>query len=330
MTVKARFFDGETPREHEVTVTSSAGFLSINYPKNGFRKENSFRISDLTSQKDGQETILTYEGKTLIVPNAFWLSIAPTKKENWKKLALPAGFAFTFFVSFFLWHNEIVEGLSTLVPESLFTNAAAEIQKDYSKKNCLNEAQEKVIESIFMKLGKNRDEFTFYLIPSPEKNAFAMPGKIIVFHDAILKDLTSLEAFTGILAHEIAHIEKDHIRKQVVKSLLFKWAGFAVFGSGDSGAVITSILGGKYNQAEEQEADKLAALNLSEAGIDPTGVQKFFARGEKEEDSITKYLVLSHPDYADRVKTFAPEKRKYQAMNQDDWKILKKGCYSNL
>ncbi len=327
--IKGRFFDGETPREHEANVTWSSSFLSVNYLENGFRKEQSFRISDLRAEKDGKEFILTYEGKTLMVPAAFWKEIAPSRSDNWKKFAIPAGLTLTLFVSFFLWHDQIVESLAGHLPDVIFASAEADIRKEMGKKNCLNDKQEKVIESIFMKLGKNRDEFTFYLIPSPEVNAFAMPGKIIVFHDALLKELTSIEAFTGVLAHEIAHVEKDHIRKQVVKSLFFRYASFAVFG-GDGGGLITSLLGGKYNQSEEKEADVLAAKNLHEAGINPAGVQAFFADKGKKEDVIEKYLALSHPDYADRVKTFAPLRKSYSAMSSEDWKTLKKGCHSNL
>ncbi|MES2527706.1 MAG: M48 family metallopeptidase [Bdellovibrionota bacterium] len=327
--IKARFFDGETPREHEAEVIRSASYLSVNYLENGFRKEHSFRISDLHPQKDGSEFILTFEGKTIMVPAAFWKEIAPTHSDRWKKLAIPAGLALTVFVSFFLWHDQIVESLASQLPDVIFKSAEEDIRKDMGKKNCLNAEQEKIIESIFMKLGKNRDEFTFFLIPSPEVNAFAMPGKIIVFHDSLLKELTSIEAFTGVLAHEIAHVEKDHIRKQVVKSLFFQYASFAVFGS-DGGGMITSLLGGKYNQSEEKEADALAAKDLQHAEINPAGVQAFFAEKGKKEDVFTKYLALSHPDYADRVKTFAPVKKTYPAMSKKDWEILKKGCHSNL
>lgn len=327
--IKARFFDGQTPREHEATVTNSGSFLSVNYLENGFRKEHSFRISDLHAEKDGDEFILTHEGKTVMVPAQFWRGIAPSQSERWKKLAIPAGLALTLFVSLLLWHDQIVETLATQLPDVIFTSAEADIRKEMGKKNCLGREQEKIIESIFMKLGKNRDEFTFYLIPSPKVNAFAMPGKIIVFHDALLKELTSIEAFTGVLAHEIAHVEKDHIRKQVVKSLFFQYASFAVFG-GDGGGMITSLLGGKYNQSEEKEADVLAAKNLQEAEINPAGVQAFFADKAKKEDVFSKYLALSHPDYADRVKTFAPAKNSYSAMSKRDWEILKKGCHSVL
>ncbi len=327
---KARFFDGESPREHEVTVASSGSFLSISYEQNGFRKEQSFRISDLDAETDGDDVVIAHEGKTIIMPKAVWKKMGPRHQKNWKDFIIPGSIALSIFFSLFFWHDQIIESLSKIVPQKMMDQAANSVKEEYSRKNCLNKKQEEVIESVFMRLGKNKDEYTLYLIASTEENAFAMPGNIIIFHDAILKKLDSLEAFAGILAHEVSHLDKKHLERKVVKSLLFQWASFAIFGGADGGALVSAIIEGKYNQSEEKEADVLAARILREAEINPSGTQNFFSAGEKKEDVFTKYLVLSHPDYADRIKTFAPAQINYRPMNKDDWKILKKGCQSNL
>lgn len=224
-------------------------------------------------------------------------------------------------------HDYILAELTQLVPDALFRPTGKYIEKTFGKKNCLSGDQEKVIRSVFLKLGKNRDEYSFYLVPSSEKNAFAMPGKTIVFNDGLVKDLSSLEAFAGILAHEIAHIEKDHLKRQLVKSLLSKLFVFAVLG--DEGAIIEGIVSSKYNQVEEIEADKIAADTLAMAHIDPQPIGNFFEK-RKNENSLSQYFVLSHPSYEDRIHTFFPREKSYQRMSIEDWEILKKGCQSNL
>lgn len=328
MSFKGRFFDGESPHEHEVTVQYSGSFLSVNYLQNGFRKEQSFRISDLAVQRDSEEVILTYGPATLIISKNHWKKIGPPHSHHWAIFFVPAGIALTLGLMIFQWHDSLLRGLTELVPETLLANAEKEVKEEYGKKNCLSKEQEQIIESIFLLLGKNRDEFTIYLIPSPVKNAYAMPGKVIVFHDALLKDLNSLEAFTGILAHEVAHVEKDHLKRQIVKTLLTKWMIFAVFG--DGGAIVESVVSGKYNQMEEIEADEEAAKDLHRAKIDPLPVGKFFEKGKKEEDILTKYLVFSHPSYEERVRTFRRRGKDYEPMRKEDWETLKKGCQSIL
>lgn len=328
MSFKGRFFDGESPREHEVTVNYSGSFLSVNYLENGFRKEQSFRISELAVQRDGEEVILTHGPATLIIQKDQWRKIGPPHAHHFGMFLIPASLVLFFALMIFQWHDSLLRGLTELVPESLLASAEKEVKEEFGKKNCLTVEQEQIIESIFLRLGKNRDEFTIYLIPSPVKNAFAMPGKVIVFHDALVKDLSSLEAFTGILAHEVAHIEKDHLKRQIVKTLITKWMIFAVFG--DGGAIVESVVAGKYNQMEEIEADEEAAKDLHRAKIDPLPVGKFFEKGKEEEDILTKYLVFSHPSYEERVKTFSRKGKDYEPMNKSDWEILKKGCQSNL
>ncbi len=328
MTFKGRFFDGESPREHEVTVQYSGSFLSINYLQNGFRKEQSFRISDLAVQRDGENVILTHGPATLIIPKDQWKKIGPPHAHHFAVLLIPAGLAVAIGLMIFQWHDSLLRGLTELVPESLLANAEKEVKEEYGKKNCLTARQEDIIESIFLRLGKNRDEFTIYLIPSAIKNAYAMPGKVIVFHDALLKDLNSLEAFTGVLAHEVAHVEKDHLKRLIVKTLLTKWMVFAIFG--DGGAIVEMVVSGTYNQLEEKEADEEAAKDLDRAKIDPWPTGQFFEKGKEKEDFLTKYLVFSHPPYEERVNTFRRRSKVYEPMRKEDWAILKKGCQSNL
>lgn len=329
MTITGQFFDGDSAAGHEVTITFSESFLTVQYLQNGFRKENSFRMTDLSVQKDGKTTILTFKNQTIILSAEVWKKYGTSPAENYSKLLIPGAMGFTLILSFLFFHDPIIEAAGRLVPDSMFREAEKEISDSYGKRNCLTAEQNRIIESVFLRLGKNRDEFTFYLVADPISNAFAVPGNAIVFHDSLLRELNSMEAFTGILAHEIAHLERDHLRKKVVKNLLFKWVWFAALG-GDNARVIQTILAGRYDQAEEREADEVAARTLREAAIDPSGVRDYFANQGKKENAIAKYLVFTHPYYGDRVKTFAPAKMKYAPMSKADWSILKKGCQSNL
>ncbi len=330
MTIKGQFFDGESPQAHEVVVTATGSFLSVTYLQNGFRKEQSFRISELSVQSDNENVILSSGQKILTMASRDWREIGPSPSETYRKLLIPGLMVVTIFLSAILFRNQLIDALTALVPEVIMDQAAKDARETYKKQNCLSVEQERIVESVFMRLGKNKDEYEFYLIASPVQNAFAMPGKILVFHDSLLKDLNSLEAFAGILAHEIAHQEKDHLKKQIVKGLLLNYAFFAVMNGSGGGDILKEIVGGKFNQSEEQEADEEAARSLAQARINPEGVKSFFKKHQSKEDPLTKYLVLSHPDYGDRIKTFTPASKSFVMMPEADWKILSQGCHSNL
>lgn len=252
------------------------------------------------------------------------------KITNFLKFLLPGAFLIGIGVTIIFFHDYMVTDLSRFVPDSLFKHMDKQVKETFGKKNCLSPHQEEIVRSVFQRLGKNRDEYSFYLIKSPEINAHAMPFKTIVFHDAILGELDSLEAFAGILAHEVAHLEKDHLKKGLVKRALLEAGTLAVFGTNSEAAIIRLLVSEKYGQSEEIEADSVAAETLDRAGIDPRPVGRFFENRKGKEGTIAKYLNLSHPAYENRIRTFSPREKSYQAMSPHDWAVLKQGCYSNL
>ncbi len=329
--INAPFYDGVSAKAHASTVNVSGNFLSVTYLENGFRKEHSFRMSELSQQNDGDKIILSKDLMMVILTREDWKSLRiKTSAGPNKNLVLTGAILFTLFTLLIIWHKQVIIAATELVPDFILDNAGRDIQKELEKKNCLSHEQERIVESAFLRIGKNKDAYTFFLIHDDVKNAFAMPGKVIVFHDAIFTELDSFETFTGILAHEISHLEKEHIKRGIVKSMLVNWVVFAVTNGSSGGNLVKGLVGARFNQAEEQEADEEAAKLLKEARINPAGVRNYFEGKMKKTDSLDRYLMLSHPEYADRIKTFRAQPVKYEPMNAKDWDILKKGCQSNL
>ena len=65
------------------------------------------------------------------------------------------------------------------------------------------------------RLTKNQFEFKFFLVDSPEPNAFALPGGYIYVTRGILPIINTEDELAGVMAHEIIHVMQRHSVKQM-------------------------------------------------------------------------------------------------------------------
>lgn len=126
-------------------------------------------------------------------------------------------------------------------------------------------------------------EYQFFIIDSPEINAFALPGGYVYVNRGLINFLNSEAELAGVLAHEVAHITARHAVQQQARTTLARTAaqvgGIAtavVTGSGYVGSQISQVasiwaqagLSG-FGREHELEADQLGAEYLRDAGYDP-------------------------------------------------------------
>ena len=60
----------------------------------------------------------------------------------------------------------------------------------------------------------DRDSLKVHIIIKDEINAFALPNNHLVVYTGLIEDCKRQEALQGVLGHEIAHIEKNHVMKK--------------------------------------------------------------------------------------------------------------------
>src|SRR5690606_8652338 len=109
------------------------------------------------------------------------------------------------------------------------------------------------------------------------------------------------EELIGVIGHEIAHVELDHVMKKLIKEI-----GLSVLVSmttGRSGSEViketTRILSSSaFDRSLEKEADLKAVEYLAKAGIAAHFFADFLNRLAKDEDKTSTYLswISSHPD----------------------------------
>ncbi len=124
--------------------------------------------------------------------------------------------------------------------------------------------------------------FTLLVTESREVNALALPGGIVVFHRGLLERARAAEEVQGVLAHEMAHVQKKHGVLGLARSIGLDLLVQQVQG-GESRVLDTLVrdsgrlLDLKFSRDHERAADDGGWDLLVAARVDPRGMLDFFA-----------------------------------------------------
>ena len=148
---------------------------------------------------------------------------------------------------------------------------------------------------------------TILVVDAPLVNAFALPGgRIVVFRGLI--DLTdSPEMFTGVLAHEMAHLARHHPMQGVLRRAALSFVVSTLSAGAVSGGAAATLTALNYSREMEEEADRDAVDMLRAARVDPLGLARFLERMntapatvERPDHGIFRYL-STHPPMRTRA-----------------------------
>lgn len=147
-----------------------------------------------------------------------------------------------------------------------------------------------------------------HIADDKEVNAFALPGGHLVFNRGLIEKAATPEEVLGVLAHEIAHVERRHTLRQLVRSLgIYITLQILV---GDFGGALGLIqdsglffLQQGYSRGMESEADADGHAALVRAGISTAGMLDFFERLKQEDGLNIPALFSTHPATEDRIAT---------------------------
>ncbi len=161
----------------------------------------------------------------------------------------------------------------------------------------------------FVDILETNGEFPINIIvaESNEMNAFAISGGKIIINSYLLKKIESEHQLAAVIGHEISHIEKRHVLKNVSKSLSSALFFSILFGDING---ITTILGENahlfsqlsYSRTLEKEADVYGLEFLKQNKLDLQGMPELFQIFEKETEVNFPSYLSSHPDLHDRIE----------------------------
>src|SRR5262245_38204553 len=171
-------------------------------------------------------------------------------------------------------------------------------------------------ESIVRAAGPQPFEYHFFVVEDDEINAFAGPAGYVYVHTQTILAARNASELTGVIAHEIGHVQRRHIannyNRQRNTQIGYRAAvlAAALFGGG-AAAAATQVGGGlaavaflnSFGREAEMEADSFAVETMPRAGYDPNGLVTFFETLQRESnDSGGGDFLSSHPATADRAE----------------------------
>ena len=145
--------------------------------------------------------------------------------------------------------------------------------------------------------GRDDSVFTFVALRDPGINAFAAPGGLIGINAGLLIAMRSEQELAGVVAHEIAHVQQQHIlrafedQKKMSIPIMLGMLGVMIAASGrtDDAAAAAMITGTSlmqqrqidFTRSEEAEADRIGIQTLARAGYDPGAMAGAFSALQK-------------------------------------------------
>ncbi|MCV9927664.1 M48 family metallopeptidase [Flavobacterium sp. LS1R49] len=165
---------------------------------------------------------------------------------------------------------------------------------------------DKLLKPLCKENGIVRDSLKVHIIKKDEVNAFALPDGHLVVYSGLIEALKNEQALIGVLGHEIAHIENDHVMKKLSKEI-----GFSVLMSittgNNNGSVIREVMhtlsSTAYDRSLEKEADITSVKYMLKAKVDPKPFADFLydMSFDKKIESALSW-VSSHPESEARAK----------------------------
>lgn len=156
-------------------------------------------------------------------------------------------------------------------------------------------------------------DFTFGVIEDSDVNAVSSPGGFIFITRGALAQMQDESELAAVLAHEIAHVVKDHSWKTIEQKRGVNLVrGLAEAATGEEwvaavGGVVSDIRDMTFNPDQESEADRMAVEYLAKANYDTTALGRFIAR-EMASDHVD---MRSHPPTEKRVAVLKALGAKY-------------------
>jgi predicted Zn-dependent protease len=192
---------------------------------------------------------------------------------------------------------------------------------------------DKLLKPLCKANGIERDSLKVHILKKDEVNAFALPDGHLVVYSGLIEASKNEQALLGVLGHEIAHIEKNHVMKKLSKEI-----GFSVLMSLTTGnnnnkvirEIMQTLSSSAYDRSLEKEADITSVEYMLKAKIDPAPFADFLY-----EMSFTSGLndalswISTHPESEKRAKYILEyikgnkEKGK-KILSQAEWDSFKK------
>ena len=211
------------------------------------------------------------------------------------------------------------------------------ISENEIQENEILKTVDSLVNHIAIANGIETDKIKLHIINTDEVNAFALPDGHLVLNSQLILEAKNQEELAGVISHELAHIELDHINEKLTQEI-----GLAVLISAISGGnnqvisnVVHTLSSTAFDRKNEEDADLTAVIYLEKANINPIPFADFLNRiADEDPNSEFETWFSTHPDSKERSKSVFKKINKsktdyIQIINNSTWEKLKEQL-SNL
>jgi len=167
-------------------------------------------------------------------------------------------------------------------------------------------------QQVLSQVGLKYFDYHFFVVPSPEFNAFAAPSGLIFFFSGLIDTMQDENELMSVLAHEVAHVQSRHIASRSSKSgkvgAITMALALASLALGDP-SLATGLFAGfqaagqaanlHFSRIDEEEADRLSYTWMQGLHRNPRAMEDMLRTMRRitryRSDQIPPYL-LTHPN----------------------------------
>lgn len=217
---------------------------------------------------------------------------------------------------------------------------AASIVRGRKRQFCADNSSQPLLAEIVRRLEERANlhiPLTVRIVDSVGINAFAGPGGQIVVLRGLLDFANAPEELIGVLAHEVAHVERRDPMRGMIRSAAVGAVVGMVFGDpiffSSVAALATFYIGISYSREVETATDARAFELLAEIGVPSVPMGTLLARIEAAVGMPTSGLLAhlsTHPPSSERMAAAARAPSSTWPrweIEERQWRALKTVCY---
>ncbi len=218
-----------------------------------------------------------------------------------------------------IFANNLLDSLSLGLEKEIGYNTYHQIIAEKEVVQLPAEQHER-INSMFAKLvnqsGRQKEiKYSLTVVKDDSVNAFALPAGYIFVNTGLLSYIKSDGELAGVLAHEIAHVDRRHSMKAVTRAIGMNVLLGLIINKTDSkrkeqlakiGVVAINLAQLGYSREAEFEADAYGVKFMKAAGYQKEELLDFWRRMVSDSGSGNSLAILqlfsTHPPIKERIK----------------------------
>ncbi len=345
------YFDGQRARTRQVELNLREGLLcgsgedvAFEWPVEGLRliDETHERVR-LAPPGDGVERLVVERPQWRAMDIRLTTAVADRARRNhWKLVGVLAAAGVTATLAVFVGIPAAAGPLTRVTPPRMEARIGTNIehQLTLAMKPCDEDSPGAWrLQELGNELAANSTtpfKIRVRAVHAPMVNAFALPGGSILVTDGMIDAARTPDELAGVLAHEIAHVEKRHAMLAAWRSMGVGLVLDAVVGGGTGAGQQAVLLAGgltqqRFSRKLEAEADARAVELLKADNVSTKGMADLFERmaGERPNKAARNVAewFSTHPDTLRRAERLrAASRAGLPPMSPRSWRQLKEVC----